>query len=84
METIALLSGFMLGSLIKVWPWKEETLLDSAELIAKAPIVNHPISPMRFAEISGTPSYLFLAVMFALIGVGIVLFLELLARKKTI
>ena len=83
METIALLSGFMLGSLLKVWPWKEETLLNSAELVAKAPIINHPISPMRFSEISGEPSYLFMAIMFALIGVAIVLFLELLAKKKS-
>ena len=43
--TIALLSGFMLGSLNKVWPWKEtiETYTDSHGVVK--PLVEQNIAP---------------------------------------
>lgn len=43
--TIAILAGFMLGSLNKVWPWKEtvETYIDSHGMIK--PLVEHNILP---------------------------------------
>ncbi len=82
METIALLSGFMLGSLIKVWPWKQDVVLDTADVLAKAPVVNHPILPSKFVEISGDSAQLGLAVLFALVGIAIVFVLEFLAKKK--
>ncbi|MEF9931813.1 MAG: DUF368 domain-containing protein, partial [Bacteroidales bacterium] len=46
MQTIAVLSGFMIGSLIKVWPWKEQV----------ASGIDYPILPNKFAEISGSSS----------------------------
>ncbi|MFI3263748.1 MAG: DUF368 domain-containing protein [Rikenellaceae bacterium] len=66
--TVSLLTGFMIGSLNKVWPWKEvlETTLNShGETI---PLVQHNITPMQYESISGEPSMLIMAVVMAIVG----------------
>ncbi len=90
MATIAMLSGFMIGSLIKVWPWKEQVVAggaklaeDAAELAEGAPMVDHPVWPGNFEQISGTSSELGLAIAFAIIGIAVVLVMEWASSKKT-
>ena len=65
-ETLSVLSGFMLGSLPVVYPWKAANP-DVSKYVFSWP----PVS-----------SELLMAVVFALIGAGLVLFLETLARKR--
>ena len=65
-ETLSVLSGFMLGSLPVVYPWKTANP-DVAEYIFSWP----PFS-----------SELIVAVVFALLGAGLVLLLETLAKRK--
>lgn len=72
MMTISLLSGFMIGSLIKVWPWKQ-VLSEGIDI---------PVLPNRFEEITGTSSQLLLSILFALIGVICVFIIEYYAGKK--
>lgn len=82
MQTIALLSGFMIGSLIKVWPWKEQALSGVAEVAGEgAPLVDYPILPFRYEQISGLSPYLGQAVFFACIGIAIVVLIEVVSRK---
>ena len=71
--TIAVLSGFMLGSLNKVWPWKRviETYIDSHG--AEKPLVEANILPDQ---------YLWQAIVLAILGFAIVYFLEKLSGKK--
>lgn len=69
--TIALLSGFMIGSLVKVWPWKEAV----GE-------IDHPVLPGRFTELTGEPSMLLSALVFAIIGIAAVVILEYLSRRE--
>lgn len=84
MQTIALLSGFMIGSLIKVWPWKEQVVSGTAEAAGKMlPLIDHPVGPARFAEISGNSPFLMQAVIFAVIGIVVVLAIELFAVRRT-
>lgn len=84
MQTIALLSGFMIGSLIKVWPWKEQVVAGAAEIAGESmPLIDHPIGPGRFAEISGSSPFLMQAIIFALIGIAVVLAIELFAVRRT-
>lgn len=84
MQTIALLSGFMIGSLIKVWPWKEQVVSGLAEVAGESlPVVDYPILPQKFMEISGTSAMLGQAVVFAIVGIGIVFVIELVAGKKS-
>lgn len=72
MLTIALLSGFMLGSLIKVWPWKFSAAGDDFSM---------PVLPGSFEQLSGMESQLGSAIFFAVIGLAIVLLIEIFAAK---
>lgn len=70
--TIALLGGFMLGSLNKVWPWKEveETYIDSAGKVK--PLIETNAAPDEL---------LWEAILLAVIGFALVYFLEKLSMK---
>ena len=70
--TIAVLAGFMLGSLNKVWPWKEtiETYTDSHGLVK--PLVEANILPNQF---------IVEAVGLMILGFALVYFLEKLSMK---
>lgn len=72
--TIAILSGFMLGSLNKVWPWKEtiETYVDSHGVTK--PLVEANIAPNQFV---------WEAIGLMIVGFAIVYFLEKLSQKGT-
>ncbi|MCI1779579.1 MAG: DUF368 domain-containing protein [Bacteroidales bacterium] len=72
-STIAMLSGFMIGSLVKVWPWK---ILSSAGASASL-----PVSPWKFAAVTGTPSMIMPAVLCMLAGVVIVVALEFFSSR---
>ncbi len=81
---VALLSGFMIGSLNKVWPWKQviETFTDSHGKIK--PLVEHNIGPNAYHEITGNQPEVVLAITMAVVGFCLVYFLELIGNKKTI
>ena len=83
MPTIALLSGFMLGSLIKVWPWKAKVANAIVSAAGdKAPSVDYPILPSQYSEMTGNPDLLGSALLFAVIGIAIVIVIELAAKRK--
>ncbi|WP_308762510.1 DUF368 domain-containing protein [uncultured Bacteroides sp.] len=72
--TLAVLTGFMLGSLNKVWPWKEvvETFVDSHGEVK--PLVEHNILPN---------AYVTEAVVLMVVGFFLVYFLEKLSAKTS-
>lgn len=72
--TLAVLTGFMLGSLNKVWPWKEvvETFVDSHGEVK--PLVEHNILPN---------AYVLEAVVLMVVGFFLVYFLEKLSAKTS-
>ncbi len=72
--TISVLAGFMLGSLNKVWPWKEciETYTDSKGNIQ--PLIEHNILPDQLV-----PE----AIALAFLGFAIVYVLEKISMKKS-
>ena len=73
--TLAVLTGFMLGSLNKVWPWKEvvETFVDSHGEVK--PLVEHNILPN---------AYVAEAVVLMVVGFFLVYFLEKLSAKTPV
>lgn len=77
--TLALLAGFMLGSLNKIWPWK----LDDAGRVwteeSNSDFIN--ISPTTFTSLTGESSQLYSAVIFCLLGIAIVIVLEWIGKK---
>ena len=56
--TVALLTGFMVGSLNKVWPWKQtiETYTDRHGEVK--PLVQQTVSPENYESLTGQESFL--------------------------
>ncbi|MEM7381420.1 MAG: DUF368 domain-containing protein [Bacteroidota bacterium] len=75
--TLALLTGFILGSLNKIWPWKKvlETKTFGDKVI---PVSEASISPMAF---DGDPQLLY-AILLAALGFSLIFILEKTASKK--
>lgn len=77
--TLAVLTGFIAGSLNKIWPWKKT--LETAEFEDKTVILKETsVLPWNF---EGEP-YLFQAVILMLLGFILILLLERIATKKPI
>lgn len=76
--TLAVLTGFMIGSLNKIWPWKKvmSTRIDRHGL--EVPLLEKSISPFSF---DGEAQLVF-AILLAIVGFGFILLLEKLAIKK--
>lgn len=66
--TVALLTGFMVGSLNKIWPWKEvlETYTDSHGAVQ--PLVERNVLPGVFEQATGQPAMLGWALFFMAVG----------------
>ncbi len=75
--TLATLTGFIIGSLNKIWPWKE--VLNSEMIDGKLKILQEKsVSPFDFQG----DNQLFFAILLAIIGFVFILFLEKLAVNK--
>lgn len=79
--TIALLTGFMIGSLNKIWPWKEvmETYTDSHGHLK--PLVESNILPSTYQSINGIDSQLWFAILFCIIGFALIFVVEIISKK---
>lgn len=79
--TVSLLTGFMVGSLNKVWPWKEtiQTYIDSHG-VEKA-LVETNISPLRFGELTQTDPLLWQAIVMCVVGFFLIWGIEAIGRK---
>lgn len=75
--TLALLTGFILGSLNKIWPWKK--VLETKTFGDKTIVIDDAnIWPSAFEE----DNQLIFAVILAIIGFSLIFILERLASKK--
>ncbi len=74
--TIALLSGFMIGSLNKVWPWKEtvSTFIDRHG-VEKA-LLQENILPHTFESVSGQNANLMFAIGLAILGFMVIAIMD--------
>ncbi|GAB3169204.1 DUF368 domain-containing protein [Telluribacter humicola] len=81
--TVALLTGFMVGSLNKVWPWKEtlETYTDRHGVVK--PLVQQNVMPGIYETITGQDSYLALAVVLAVVGFMLVYLIDRFTDNDT-
>jgi len=76
--TLAILTGFIIGSLNKIWPWKE--VLDSVVIEDKVKILHEKsVLPGQF---DGEPQVGF-AVLLALIGFALIVLLESSVKLKS-
>jgi putative membrane protein len=74
--TLALLAGFMIGSLNKVWPWKEVIAFRIDPNGIQVPAFDKNIWPGKYFEITGHDPQLFYAILFAAVGVFLVVAIE--------
>jgi len=75
--TLALLTGFILGSLNKIWPWKK--VLETKTFGEKTIVVDDiNVLPGAFEG----DSKLMLAIILAILGFSLIFILERLASKK--
>ncbi len=80
--TIALLAGFMIGSLNKIWPWKVtvETYIDSHGEIQ--PLLQDNVLPGRFISETGADPQILWAVLLALAGFLLIFLFEGMSKKQ--
>jgi len=76
--TLAALTGFIIGSLNKIWPWKKVLTYRVNSHGEKVPFNEASISPFAY---DGDPQLLY-AIILAIVGFGLILILEKLAVKK--
>lgn len=79
--TVALLTGFMIGSLNKVWPWKK--VLESKLVHGEEKILRESnVLPNTYTEVTGLPNYLTYCIILMLIGFIVIYSIERMAGKK--
>lgn len=86
--TVAILTGFLIGSLNKIWPWKEtlETYTKHAgeENEEIVPLVQRNISPSAFEKLDGSPdSFLIISIFLAIGGLVLILVLERFGQSRS-
>ena len=84
--TIAVLSGFMIGSLYKIWPWRIPLEFRMNSHGEQVPIVEQNVWPDAFQASTGSDPQMLWAILFFFVGVTIVVIFEkiaaLLSKKK--
>lgn len=81
--TVALLTGFMVGSLNKVWPWKQtlETYTDRHGEVK--PLVQENVLPGTYETLTGHASYLFYGILLAIFGFLLVYLIDYFTDDET-
>lgn len=77
--TMAVLSGFMLGSLNKIWPWKLDEIGQAYDQETSNTFFN--VWPAEFASATGQSSQLLLGTLFFILGLVLIVGLEAFGKK---
>lgn len=77
--TIALLAGFMLGSINELWPWKLVLSYRISSSGEQKPFLTDNISPIAFLEQTGVEAQIMVAAIAFVFGIGLVFGIERLA-----
>ncbi len=80
--TIALLAGFMVGSLNKIWPWKEvtESFIDRHGDVT--PLAERNILPGTYENLTGNESMIWGALFFLVVGFVLIFVIEGASKRK--
>jgi len=80
--TLATMTGFLLGSLNEIWPWKHvlvSTLDRHGETVA---LVRENVLPQQYLSLTGHDPMIVFALLLALIGAILVLVLEFTSNSS--
>lgn len=73
---IALLAGFMIGSLNKIWPWKNVLLYRIDSHGARKAVLEESVLPTTYMEITGQEPHVLPAILFMALGILMVVGIE--------
>ena len=79
-ETLTLLTGFMLGSLVKLWPWQQITSYQMNPDGSHTPLMQEPVLPLSYTALTGENPEMMIAMMGLVLGCLCVLGLNLLGQ----
>ena len=81
---MGLFAGLMIGSLNKIWPWRQVYEYATTIQGERIPAFDKSILPWRYLEITGKDPQLFYAILMMALGVfSVVLIEKVAARLKT-
>lgn len=80
--TMALLTGFMLGSLNKLWPWKEVLTYRINSAGEQVPLLEKSISPFVYEQTTGNPHQLVPIILCALLGFLLIFTFDVMEARK--
>ncbi len=82
--TVAFFAGLMIGSLNKIWPWREVFEYATTMQGKRIPAFDKSILPWRYLELTGKDPQVFYAILMMAFGVFMVVLIEkIAARLKT-
>ncbi len=81
--TLAFLTGLMLGTLGKIWPWKETVSWRTNSHGESVPLEQQLLSPFSYEQVVGEPNQLSIAFVCASAAIILVWGLERFSKKDT-
>ncbi|GAL03283.1 arginine/ornithine antiporter ArcD [Photobacterium aphoticum] len=78
---LTFLTGLMIGTLSKIWPWKETLTWRTNSSGEQVPLLEQNLSPFNFEHVTGQPALLAYAIIAMILGIGLVWGLEKMAEK---
>lgn len=77
---LTFLTGLMIGTLSKIWPWKQTLTWRTNSSGEQVPLIEQNLSPFSFEQLTGQPALLGYAVLAMIVGIALVWGLEKLAE----
>lgn len=79
--TVSLLAGFIIGSLNKIWPWKETLRVAVDSHGETLPVVQRNIMPHVYGDITGSDPQVLPALLLMVAAFAIVIILDRISRR---
>ncbi|MDV7105909.1 DUF368 domain-containing protein [Vibrio sp. TH_r3] len=81
-STLMFLTGLMIGTLPKIWPWKETISWRINSHGEQVPLIQHNLTPFQYEALTSQPHQLLLSITMAVLAIGGVLLLEKHSTKS--
>ncbi|ORT52397.1 membrane protein (plasmid) [Vibrio sp. qd031] len=79
--TLTFLVGLMIGTLPKIWPWKQTLSFRTNSSGEQVPLIQENLTPQQFEALTGNPSQILIAVLMMSVAIILVLALEKWAER---
>lgn len=81
--TISVLVGFMIGSLNKIWPWREVIQYRLNSKGEQVPFLENNVLPAEYLQATGQEPMFMQALLFFALGIGLVVLIDKIAALTT-